>query len=140
MSVPNTPRRNERGFTLVETLVSLAILTLALAALIEVFGVGFRGVRMSELDAAALSLATSQLTRAGSETPLEAGQQQGTTPGGLEWSVTIEPYAPRYAERDVRLSGGLEAYWVIAEVRWQASAFTGAQTLSLRTLKLKAPP
>src|SRR5215510_12254673 len=98
MSVPSTPWPSERGFTLVETLVSLAILTLALVALMEIFGVGFRGVRMSGLDTAALHLATSQLARAGTETPLRAGQQQGTTSGGLEWSVVIEPYAPRHAE------------------------------------------
>jgi prepilin-type N-terminal cleavage/methylation domain-containing protein len=140
MSVPSPPRRNERGFTLVETLVSLAILTLTLVALIEVFSVGFRGVRMSEVDAAALSLATSQLSRAGTETPLQAGRQLGTTPGGLEWSVVIEPYVPRHAESDARQPGGLEAYWVIAEVRWQVSVFAAAQTLSLRTLKLRAPP
>lgn len=140
MSVPSTPRPNERGFTLVETLVSLAMLTLVLVALMEIFGVGFRGVRMSELDTAALHLATSQLARAGTETPLRAGQQQGTASGGLAWSVVIEPHPPRDAEGDARHPGGLEAYWVTVEVRWQSSAFAGAQALSLKTLKLRVPP
>ncbi len=139
MSAPSTPWSSERGFTLVETLVSLAILTLSLVALIEIFGVGFRGVRMSELDTAALHLATSQLARAGTETPLQAGQQQGTTFGGLEWSVVIEPYVPRYAEGDARHPGGLEAYWVTAEVHWQSSTFAAPQTVSLKTLKIKLP-
>ena len=139
MSVPSTPWPSDRGFTLVETLVSLAILILALVALMEIFGVGFRGVRMSEVDTAALHLATSRLARAGTETPLRAGQQQGTASGGLEWSVAIEPYEPRYAEGDARHPGGLEAYWVTAEVRWQSSAFAAPQTLSLKTLKISVP-
>jgi type II secretory pathway pseudopilin PulG len=139
MSVPSMPSPSERGLTLVETLVSLAILTLALVALMEIFGIGFRGVRMSELDTAALHLARSQLARAGTETPLRAGQLQGTTSGGLEWSVVIEPYAPRYAEGDARQPGGLEAYWVTAEVRWQGSAFAAPQAVSLRTLKIRVP-
>jgi prepilin-type N-terminal cleavage/methylation domain-containing protein len=139
MSTPSTPCPGERGFTLVETLVSLAILTISLVALIEIFGVGFRGVRMSELDAAALQLATSELARAGTETPLQAGQQQGTTSGGLEWSVVIEPYVPRYAEGDARQPGGLEAYWVTAEVRRQSSTLAAPQTMSLKTLKIRGP-
>src|SRR5262245_58111528 len=139
MSAPSTRRIGERGFTLVETLVSLAILTISLVALVEIFGVGFRGVRMSELDTAALQLATSELARAGTETPLQAGQQQGTTPGGLDWSVVIEPYVSRDAQGDARNPGGLEAYWVTAEVRWQSSTLAAPQSMSLRTLKIRGP-
>ena len=140
MSVPNTPRRDERGFTLIETLVSLAMLTLALVALVQIFGVGFRGVRLSEMDAAALHLATSQLARAGTEAPLRTGEERGTASGGMEWSVVIEPYVLPHAEREPRRAGGLEAFWVTAEVRWQSSAFTPAQSLSLRTLKMTVAP
>jgi prepilin-type N-terminal cleavage/methylation domain-containing protein len=139
MSAPSTRGVGERGFTLVETLVSLAILTISLVALVEIFGVGFRGIRMSELDTAALQLATSELARAGTETSLQAGQQQGITSGGLEWSVVIEPYAPRYADGDARPSGGLEAYWVSAEVRWQSSTLAAPQTVLLKTLKIRGP-
>jgi prepilin-type N-terminal cleavage/methylation domain-containing protein len=145
MSVVSTRWRDQAGFTLVETLVSLAVLTLALVALVQIFGIGFRGVRLSESDTAALHLATLQLARAGTETPLSAGQQQGTTSGGLEWSVVIEPYVPRGTEGEASSqpasrAGGLEAYWVTAEVRWQSSAFAAAQTLSLTTLKIRTPP
>ena len=140
MSVPSIPRGEERGFTLVETLVSLAMLTLALVALVQIFGVGFRGVRLSEMDASALHLATSQLARAGTETPLRTGEERGTASDGMEWSVVIEPYVPPHAEGEARRAGGLEAYWVTAEVRWRSSTFTAAQTLSLRTLKIGVPP
>jgi hypothetical protein len=133
------PPRSEAGFTLVEALVSLVILTLGLVALIEIFGNGFRGIRSSEWDVAALHVATSQLTRAGTETSLRRGQQQGTTPDGLEWTVTIEPYAPARAEPEPRRPAGLEAYWVTCEVRWRSSVFAAVQSLSLTTLKLAVP-
>ena len=139
MSGDSTPVRRDAGFTLAETLVSLVVLTLGLVALIEIFGNGFRGVRASELDTAALHLATSQLARAGAETPLGPGQRQGTTPDGLEWTVTIEPYAARRSEREPRRTGGLEAFWVTCEVRWRSSIFAAAQSLSLTTLKLAVP-
>jgi general secretion pathway protein I len=138
MSVASSPSRSEKGFTLVETLVSLAMLTLGLVALVQIFGNGFRGIRDSDLDADALQWATSQLARAGIETPLQTGQQQGATPAGLEWTITIEPYqAP--AQREDMLPTGLQAYWVISEVRWKTSVFASAQSLQLKTLKVAIP-
>jgi general secretion pathway protein I len=137
MSVASSPSRSEKGFTLVETLVSLAMLTLGLVALVQIFGNGFRGIRDSDLDANALQWATSQLARAGTETPLQAGQQQGTTPAGLEWTITIEPYQAPAQRED--MPTGLQAYWVISEVRWKTSVFASAQSLQLRTLKVAIP-
>jgi type II secretory pathway pseudopilin PulG len=133
------PHRNDAGFTLVEALVSLVVLTLGLVAVIEIFGNGFRGIRSSEWDAAALQLATSQLTRAGTETPLRRGQQQGTTPQGFDWIVTIEPYGPARDELAPPRPATIEAYWVTADVRWRPSVFSAAQSLSLTTVKLTTP-
>jgi len=133
-------QHGDSGFTLVEALVSLVILTLGLVAVIDIFGNGFRGIRSSEWDAAALQLATSQLTRAGTETPLRRGQRQGTTPQGFEWTVTIAPYGPARDElAPQRPTAAIEAYWVTAEVRWRPSVFAVAQSLSLTTMKLTAP-
>jgi general secretion pathway protein I len=134
-----SPQRSDSGFTLVEALVSLVMLTLGLVAIIEIFGNGFRGIRSSEWDAAALQLATSQLTRAGTETPLRPGQQQGTTPQGFEWTVTIAPYGPARDELAPQRPAGIEGFWVTADVRWRPSVFSTAQSLSLTTLKLTPP-
>jgi general secretion pathway protein I len=139
MSAASPQPRCDGGFTLVETLVSLAILTLGLVALVQIFGNGFRGIRDSDLDANALQWATLQLARAGMESPLQAGQQQGTSPAGVEWTVAVEPYVPPSAEREGMRSTGLRAYWVTSEVRWKSSAFAAPQSLQLRTLKVAVP-
>jgi prepilin-type N-terminal cleavage/methylation domain-containing protein len=139
MSVIRMRPGNDSGFTLVETLVSLAILTLGLVALVQIFGNGFRGIRASDLDGDALQWATSQLARAGTETPLQAGQQQGTNPAGLEWTITIEPHRPPPAQHEDMRPTGLQAYWVISEVRWKSSVFSPAQSLQLKTLKVAMP-
>jgi prepilin-type N-terminal cleavage/methylation domain-containing protein len=138
MSVASSSSKSEKGFTLVETLVSLAMLTLGLVALVQIFGNGFRGIRDSDLDADALQWAASQLARAGTETALQTGQQTGTTPAGLEWTITIEPYqAP--AQREDMPPTGLQAFWVTSEVRWKTSVFASAQSLQLKTLKVAIP-
>lgn len=139
MSAASIQPRGDGGFTLVETLVSLAMLTFGLVALVQIFGTGFRGIRASDLDADALHWATSQLARAGTEIPLRAGQHQGTNPAGLEWTIMIEPYVPPEAAGEGMRPPGLQAYWVISEVRWKSSAFAPAQNLQLRTLKAAVP-
>lgn len=139
MSAASARRRKDAGFTLVETLVSLVMLTLSLAALIEIFGGGFRGIRSSELDAAALHLARQQLAVAGSELPLIPGQVQGTGENGLQWSVIVEPYRLPRTQLGAVVSGdapGLAAYWVVSEVRWRGSALSSPRSVSLTTLKL----
>lgn len=142
MSAASPNRCKDSGFTLVETLVALVMLTLGLAAVIQVFGGGFRGIRASELESAALHLAKQQLALTGAEIPLSPGQVQGTTANGLQWSVTVQPYRPPRAGLGQIMPGevpGVAAYWVVSEVRWQRSALTSPRSVSLTTLKLAGP-
>jgi general secretion pathway protein I len=143
MAATNNPLsydwRGERGFTLVETLVALTVLTLILTASLQIFGTGFRGIRLSSLDAAALDLAASQLAQAGHDAPLEAGERKGKTPDGFEWSLRVEPYLPQGLSESAPVNS-LKAYWITADVNWQSSAFSWAQGVSLKTLKVRAAP
>lgn len=132
------PRR-DAGFALVETLVSLVILTLSLAALIEIFGGGFRGIRDSEVDAAALHLARQQLALAGAEAPLQAGERHGTAAQGLQWRVVVEPYEPPRFGAAGAATAEPDAYWVRSEVRWKPSAVARQRSVALTTLRLAAP-
>jgi general secretion pathway protein I len=128
-------RGREGGFALVETLVALVILTLSLAALIEIFGGGFRGIRDAEVESAALHLARQQLELAGAEARLGEGERRGMAQG-LEWRIVVEPYRP---PRSAAAAGAPEAYWMTSEVRWRPSAMARQRSVTLTTLRQAGP-
>jgi len=139
MSRGSVSERPDSGFALVETIVSLVILTMSLAVLIEIFGGGFRGIRDSEADAAALHLARQQLALAAARRPLEEGEQTGATAEGLQWRVVVEPYQPpRFASPSTTATAP-DAYWLTSEVRWKPSAIARQRSVSLVTLRLASP-
>jgi general secretion pathway protein I len=80
-----------RGFTLIEILVAFAILAFALVALYRIFGGGLATTARLEQRTAALLLARSMLERVGTDVPLVAGEQSGTTADGMAWTLDIRP-------------------------------------------------
>ncbi|MCI0428959.1 MAG: prepilin-type N-terminal cleavage/methylation domain-containing protein [Rhodospirillales bacterium] len=77
-----------RGFTLLEVLVAFVILALALAALVQTFGSGMRGVAASERHVMAALAARSLLERVGHDIPLESGEVSGED-GAFTWTVSM---------------------------------------------------
>jgi len=84
-------RRRQRGFTLIEIIVALAILAVALTALFQAFSGGLRVTTATERQAAAVMLARSLLDRVGEDIPLAAGEQAGVSEDGQRWSIAIAP-------------------------------------------------
>src|SRR5215469_4885920 len=83
--------RGESGFTLIEVLVALTILSISLAALLAIFLQGLDRAKESSNEAAARVLAQSLLTQAKAAPSLAFGSSAGKT-NGLQWSMQIEPY------------------------------------------------
>jgi general secretion pathway protein I len=80
------------GFTLVEVIAALAILSLTMAVVFGAFSAGFFNQRKARDLAEATSLAQSTLARVGAEWPIIPGRFAGGTEAEYRWNVVIEPY------------------------------------------------
>jgi len=84
-------RRQDAGFTLVEVVVALAIVTMVLAALYYSIAGAYRGYAQTQLREQTLALARAQLDVIGIEEPLQPGDSTGTYATGVVWRQAIEP-------------------------------------------------
>jgi general secretion pathway protein I len=104
--------RRDAGFTLIETLAALAILSIALGVLLAVFGDGIRRQGRAEQLAMATLQAQSLLARVGINIPLKAGVATGTLARGLHWRLQVD----HYGDAGDRKAWPSEAYQVVVEV------------------------
>jgi general secretion pathway protein I len=115
VSRPGTPRQS--GFTLIEVLVALVVLSVAVVAVLQLFGGGLRLARASGDHLEATLLASTMLSELAWET-LEEGTTEGTE-GGFRWSrqVTVDP-ALLPEEPDPARPDTVRLARVSVDVRW----------------------
>ena len=126
---------SDAGFTLVESLVALAIFVAVISALYQGLSVGWRGLRRADAEDMALALAQNKLATAGVETPLVASTQSGAAGDGMLWQADIRPYAT--ALPAAQTPQDLQGFWVTVTVRWKEGPRRREQTLQLQTIKLR---
>src|SRR5262245_31052103 len=80
------------GFTLIEVLVALTILSLSLAIIFAGFSDGLRGRRTADDYQCATALAESKLNCMGTETTLQEGQTEGRFNERFRWEAVVSPY------------------------------------------------
>jgi general secretion pathway protein I len=83
---------NEAGFSLLETLIALAILTMTGATAAQLFAASSGRSAQDLARFRAVIAAESLVERAGLDVPLEA-LQEGSAPGGVRWRLATAPYA-----------------------------------------------
>lgn len=105
----------EAGFTLIEAIVTLAILALALSTLVSVLSDGFRRAGQAEVVAQANLHARSLLDKVGAEIPLTPGLTTGQLANGSHWQLHIEPFGDGADQR----AWPVGAYTILAEVSWR---------------------
>lgn len=123
----------ESGFTLIEVLVALTILSISLATLLAIFMQGLDRARETSNEAAARVLAQSLVTQAKAAPNLAFGASEGKI-NGLQWRTLIEPYgsaADRSAWQKIPAQ-------IVATVSWRGDG--GMRSVTLSTLKLLAKP
>ena len=126
------PRRRDGGFTIIEVLLALAIVTIAMTALMRGTSNGIRSAGAAERQDMALALARSLLSRTGKEKPFEIGEQTGTSDGGVSWAVRTSEH--RDPEKPAEVSP--RAFWVRVEVAWKEPRSSATGRVDLVTMKL----
>ena len=131
-----TSARAQAGFTLVETLVALAILGLSFAALFAILSDNLDRARRSRDEAVAASLVQSLLARSEAQAPTP-GVSSGIAAGGFAWRVEVTPYI-RVADR---INWPVDAVSIAATVTWRDGAVPQSRTLTtLRVIPKAAAP
>lgn len=114
----------QSGFSLVETLVALAIIALALPAFYRTVANAYRASAASQLQDTALQLARSQLDKAIADENLKPGIMEGMGDNGIGWRLSVASLDP---DNPVSFT-----YWLTLET----VSSTGGQLVKLETVKI----
>ncbi|WP_315770074.1 MULTISPECIES: type II secretion system protein [unclassified Bradyrhizobium] len=121
---------DEAGFTLVEVIVALAMLSLGLTLVMGLFSTGLSRTGMAERVAGAVALAQSLMAQVGNSIPLRTETRDGAAANGYRWRLAMQPYRP--------VQGGdarpVELYQVSVEIGWQEGQ--DPRSYALSTLRL----
>jgi general secretion pathway protein I len=123
-------RGHEAGFTLVEVIVALAMLSIGLTILLGLFSSSLWQSANAEKMAEAGSLAQSLMAEVGADLPIKSEERAGQYPSGYRWHLKMEPYGDA-REREEWPVG---VYMVSAEVEWGEG--TQRRSYALTTLRL----
>jgi general secretion pathway protein I len=127
---PMAPGKREAGFTLVEVIVALAILSVGLSILLGLISSSLRQTASAERMAEAGSLAQSLMAEVGTDLSIKPEQRDGLFPNGYRWHLKMLPYGDAI-ERDEWPVG---AYTISTEVEWEEG--TGRRSYALTTMRL----
>jgi general secretion pathway protein I len=107
--------RRQAGFTLVEVIVAIAILSIALGSLMTMIGNALRQTGQADRMTEAGSLAQSLLARLGPELALGEGHDGGQFDNGFHWRLNSQ----RFGDAGDQQQWPMSAYKVSVEVTWQ---------------------
>lgn len=107
-------RRFERGFTLLEVVVALAIAGLAFVLLFRAGGTGLVAANTASRTEEAVERAQSHLAAIGREAGVVAGEQEGDDGGGFRWHLSVHPLASR---QTLSADGASQLVTTLYEVR-----------------------
>jgi prepilin-type N-terminal cleavage/methylation domain-containing protein len=113
--------RAERGFTLIEIVVAIAILGIGVVVIIELFGGGLRLERTSEEYTKAVGYARMKMEEISFVPSLEEGIQEGEFDRDYRWQVEVRK-VDLIPSRGIETSyrPPVELYYVRIEVLWKS--------------------
>ena len=127
-------RRRQRGFTLIEAVVAITILSVAMVALLQSFATGLHSLSTAEAYTLAAMQARSKLAELGTLVPFEEASGSGEFENGSTWSVEVESFEPE-GPIGRRLDQKLMAHRIEVTVSWR-----GGRSITLKTLRVAPKP
>jgi general secretion pathway protein I len=122
-------RTGEQGFTLIEVLVALAILSVSLATLLGIFMEGLERTRQNQDEMAARVLAQSLLAQSDAVANPQLGTRTGYANAGMQWRLDLRSFGqPQNGP-----TTGVTMAAVTASVYWRGNG--GVRSLSYSTLR-----
>lgn len=126
--------KDKSGFTLIEIVVALLVLSIASAVIFEGFSVGFSNARTADDFAQAVLIAQSKLAPTGVAEPLSPSVTSGEALDKYSWTVTVDPI--EVAPGDGETPSQLRPFSIAVDVVWSEGGTQRA--VSLSTLRLAA--
>jgi general secretion pathway protein I len=123
-------RRREAGFTLVEVIVALAMLSIGLTVLLGLISSSLRQAADTERMAEAGSLAQSLMAEVGADLPINPQERDGQFPNGYRWHLKMSPYGDAREQQEWPVG----VYLISTEVQWEEGE--RRRSYALTTLRL----
>ncbi len=111
---------NKRGFTLIEVVVSLALLGIGLMVIIELFSGGLRLGRVSEEFTQATHYGRMKLDELALKPPLEEGVEEGEIDQTYRWRIETKRVDLLPFERDTDFQPPVELFHVKVDILWKS--------------------
>jgi general secretion pathway protein I len=129
----------EHGFTLLETVVALAIAGMAFVALFQAGSSGLFAVDTASRADEALERARSHLAALGAAATLIPGDTEGDDGGGYRWHQHVQPIASRPLQpRDAGTAAIVTLFDVEVSITWPARHHQRAVVLKSERLAASA--
>lgn len=130
-------RNNQRGFSLLEMLISFSILAVSLGILLKIFSTGLTTAQVADNYTMAAQIANNLVAKTGVETPLKISETIGVENEIYHWRVRVNPQKFISPELDLH-DLPVDLFNVNVQVWWGDDDKTDDRVLELSTLKLAA--
>ena len=130
-------RRSDKGFTLIEVVVALAILGIGLTVIIELFSGGLRLARASMEYTKAVNYARAKMEEITVKPAVEEGTQEGESDDKtFRWQVGVKKVDLLAIDKSMDYKPPIELFQVKINVFWKSGSKERSTSLeSLRAIK-----
>jgi general secretion pathway protein I len=128
-------KRGNVGFTLMEVVVSMAILGIALTIILELFSGGLRSAKISEEYTKATWYGKAKMEEMLTVQDLSEGVTEGSFDSQYAWRSEVKKSNPKLSlEEDGQTSLPIDLYQIIVRVTWPSGA--GQRSYEVESLRV----